>query len=123
MFSTKSRKLIPAAAALLVAGMMVTEPAQAATLFDRIASFTSSMPIVRNFLIYIFFVIGVGAIGWAGMEMLKKSKDRGGDDVSWSGIGLKFIAGALLVGVTVTTDTMRETVLGGSGTTSTINVN
>ena len=105
-----SKLLMPA----LLLGLMVASPAHADDFFARLKTITSNMPTIKDAAIYIFFLVGLVAVGWGGMEMLKKSKNRGGEDVSWSSIGIKFVAGALLVGLTVTTDTMTSTVLGSS---------
>jgi hypothetical protein len=121
MLKKSMKKLLSFAASLLVVGLMFAEPANAETIFQRVTTITSNLGSLKSLLIYAFFLAGLGGIGWAGMDMLKKSKDRGGDDVSWSGIAIKFIAGAVLVGLTVTTDTMTETFLG-TTTTSTPNL-
>jgi hypothetical protein len=119
MLTTKSKKTLSFLTTLMIAGLMFAEPAHAEPLWDRIRTVTQNLGTVKELLIYGFFLAGLVAVGWGGMEMIKKSKDRGGDDVSWAGIGIKFIAGALLVGLTVTTDTMRETFVGGTASTIT----
>ena len=55
---------------------------------------------------------GVGAIGYAGKLLMKKSGDRG-DDVEWSKIGYAVLAGAFLLSVAFVAVTTVET-LGGS---------
>lgn len=110
-FSKKiSTVLLPA----LALSLMVSSPAHADDVFARLKAITSNMPAIKDAAIYVFFLIGLCGIGWGGMEMLKKSKGRGAEDISWGSIGLKFFAGCLLVGLTVTTDTMSSTVLGTS---------
>lgn len=122
MSSTKTRTYLKIAMVMVFLGMAVAEPAQAETIWSRLANVTSNFGTVKTFIIWLFFLIGVGGIGWAGTDMLKKSDENNRDSVSWKGIGIKFIAGAILVGLTVTTDTIRETVLGTSAsTTSTAN--
>lgn len=54
---------------------------------------------------------GVGAIGYAGKLLLKKSGERG-DDVEWSKIGYATLAGAFLLSVAFIAGTTVET-LGG----------
>ena len=55
---------------------------------------------------------GVGAIGYAGKLLLKKSGDRG-EDVEWSKIGIAVLGGAFLLSVTLIATLTVET-LGGS---------
>lgn len=55
---------------------------------------------------------GIGAIGYAGKLLLKKSGDRG-DDVEWSKIGYAVLGGAFLLSVGFIAMTTVET-LGGS---------
>ena len=55
---------------------------------------------------------GVGAIGFAGKLLLKKSGERG-DDVEWSKVGYATLAGAFLLSVAFIALTTVET-LGGS---------
>lgn len=117
-----SKKLLKVALPILAMSMMLATPAHAETIFDRIKAITTNLPVIKEAAIYIFFLIGLCGIGWAGMEMFKKSKGRDGGDTSWSSIGIKFLAGAVLVGLTVTTDTMTQTFVGTSASTSTTNI-
>lgn len=116
-----SKLLLPA----LALSLMVASPAHADDLFSRLKAITSNMVTIKDFAIYAFFLIGLCAIGWGGMEMIKKSKSRGGEDIQWSHIGLKFFAGCVLVGLTVTTDTISSTIFGTStsSASTTPNVN
>ena len=123
MFSTKAKKYLSVAVPMLIIGLTIAEPAQAEPVWDRIKSVTSNLGTVKTLIIYIAFLCGLGGIMWAGMDMFKKSKERGGDDVSWGGIGIKFVAGAVLVGLTVTTDMMRETWVGGGDSSSNVSNN
>lgn len=107
---------------MIAIGMMAATPARAETIFDRIRTFTSNMPVIKEFAIYLFFLAGLFGIGWAGMEMFKKSKGRDGGDTTWGSIGVKFIAGAILVGLTATTDTMTQTFVGGSTSSNVANI-
>lgn len=117
-----SKHFLKVAVPVFAMGMMMASPAHAETLFDRLRSITTNLPVIKELAIYAFFLVGLGAVGWGGMEMLKKSKGRDGGDVTWGSIGIKFIAGAILVGLTVTTDTFRQTVVGGSSSTSVSNI-
>lgn len=117
-----SKQFLKIAVPVFAMGMMMATPAHAETIFDRIRAITTNLPVIKELAIYAFFLVGLGAVGWGGMEMLKKSKGRDGGDVSWGSIGVKFLAGALLVGLTVTTDTMRQTFVGGSSTSSVSNI-
>lgn len=112
------KKFISLAVPTVTISMMLAAPAHAETIFDRIRTFTSNMPVIKEFAIYLFFLAGLCGIGWAGMEMFKKSKGRGGEDTTWGSIGIKFIAGAILVGLTATTDTMTQTFVGSSASNS-----
>lgn len=116
------KKLWSVAIPMIVVGMLVSTPARAETLFDRARIITSNLPVIKEALIYLFFLIGLGAIGWALMDMLKKSKGRDGGDIQWSHIGIKFVAGALLVTFTATTDTFTQTFMGSSVSSSTTNI-
>ena len=116
------KKFMSVAVPVIAVSMLVATPAQAETLFDRIRTITSNLPVIKEASIYIFFLIGLGAMGWAGMEMLKKSKGRDGGEVTWFSIGLKFIAGAILVGSTVFTDTMTQTFVGTSASSNVANI-
>jgi hypothetical protein len=116
--SQKSQKLATITAMLLVMGLTATTPARADDLFDMMANWTTKLANAKNLIIYFSFLAGLGGIVWAGLDMLKKSKDRGGEDVTWKGIAIKFVAGAILVGLTLSTDTMRQTVFGKSAASS-----
>jgi hypothetical protein len=118
MKTQKSRKLAAITSTLLMVGLAMSTPAHAETIFDRLRSLITDFSTVKTFLIWIGFLVGLGGILWAGMEMIKKSKNRGGEDVTWMSIGIKFLAGALLLSLTVTSDTMRQTALGTSATTT-----
>jgi hypothetical protein len=118
MQNQKSQKIAAITSAMLMVGLTFAAPAHADSVFDRIRSITTDLSSVKTFLIYIGFLCGLVGVIWAGNDMLKKSKDRGGEDVTWKGIGIKFVAGALLLSVTVTSDTMRETMFGKSATTT-----
>lgn len=107
---------------VLVASMaalaLASPAAEAGPIWDRIRALTTGMASVKDFLIYAAFLLGMAAVIKGLMDMWKKSNDRG-DQVEWSGIGLKLLAGAMLISFTVTSDTMKETFLGdGSGSTS-----
>lgn len=115
MKSSQSKKL-SFMVSFVLASLMFAEPAAAADIWERVKSITTGLSEVKPLLIYTFFLLGLGGIGWGGMEMYTKSQARGGDDVKWSGIGIKMIAGALLVSLTMTTDVMQGTVLGSSST-------
>ncbi|MDK6076227.1 hypothetical protein [Massilia varians] len=117
-----SKHFLKVAVPVFAIGMMVAAPARADTLFERLRTITSNLPVIKDLAIYGFFLAGLVAIGWAGMEMLKKSKGRAGEDTSWGSIGIKFVAGALMVALTGTTDTMTQTFVGTS-TTSNSSVN
>jgi len=116
------KKIWSVSVPMVVVGMLVSTSARAETVFDRVRIITSNLPVIKEALIYLFFLIGLGAIGWALMEMLKKSRGRDGGDVQWSHIGIKFIAGAFLVAITVTTDTFTQTFVGSSASTSAANI-
>lgn len=74
---------------------------------------------VGNMFIWAIIVLcgvaGVGAIGFAGKLLLKKSGDRG-DDVEWSKIGYATLAGAFFLSVTYIATLTVET-MGGSQST------
>lgn len=116
------KKFLSVVVPVIAMSMLVATPAHAETIFDRIRTITSNLPVIKEAAIYLFFLVGLGAVGWAGMEMLKKSKGRGGEDTTWGSIGIKFIAGAVLVGLTATTDTMTQTFVGGSASNSVANI-
>lgn len=118
----KFKKLLSVVVPVIAMSMLVASPAHAETLFDRLRTITSNLPVIKEFAIYIFFLAGLAGVGWAGMEMFKKSKGRGGEDTTWGSIGIKFIAGAVLVGLTATTDTMTQTFVGGSASNSVGNI-
>jgi hypothetical protein len=116
------KKFISLAVPAVTISMMLATPAQAETLFDRLRTFNTNMPVIKDFAIYLFFVAGLCGIGWAGMEMFKKSKGRGGEDTTWGSIGIKFIAGSILVALTATTDTMTQTFVGGTTSSNVSNI-
>ena len=115
-----SKKNLQLALALLAMGLTVASPAHAADIFDRLQAITSKLPIVKTALIYLFFLVGLGGIGWAALEMHKKSKNRGGEDTTWSSIGIKLAAGAFLVAITATTDIFTQTFVGTSASSSNV---
>lgn len=114
----KNTRLKAAIAFALVSTVLAAPAYAAPTIFDQIRTITSNLGAVKDLAIYGAFLAGLGALIWGGMDMIKKSKDRGGDDISWSGIGIKFLAAALLISVTVTSDVMKNTFLGGSTSVS-----
>jgi len=116
------KKIWSVSVPMIVVGMLVSTPARAENIFDRIRSITSNLPVIKEAMIYLFFLIGLGAIGWGLMEMLKKSKGRDGGDVQWSHIGIKILAGAFLVAITATTDTFTQTFVGTSASSNSINI-
>ena len=123
MKTKKSRKLATVTTTLLMVGLAASSPAHADTIFDRLNALIAGFGTVKTFIIWIGFLAGLGGMVWGGMDMFKKSKDRGSEDVTWKGIGIKFLAGALLLSLTFTSDTMRQTFLGtGATTTSTANM-
>jgi len=115
-----SKKNLQLALALLAMGLTVASPAHAGDIFDRLQVITSKLPIVKTALIYLFFLVGLGGIGWAALEMYKKSKSRGGEDTTWSSIGIKLAAGAFLVAITATTDIFTQTFVGTSASSSNV---
>lgn len=117
-----SKKTLKLALPLVAMGLMVASPAHAEDFFDRLAYITSKLPLIKTFAIYAFFLIGMGALGWGIIEIIQKSKARGGDEIKWSMIGLKVVAGALLVGFTVTSDLFTQTFIGTSASSNVTNV-
>lgn len=117
-----SKKTLQLALPLLAMGLMVASPAHAEDVFERLQTITSKLPVVKTALIYLFFLVGLGGIGWGGMEMLKKSKGRDGGDVTWSSIGIKIIAGAILVAITASTDMFTQTFVGTSASRNATNI-
>lgn len=99
----------------LAVGLLMAEPAFASggDLFDRVSAINNKLPVVKTFMIYIAFLLGIGALIWAGTEMVKLSKaDSRSDQATWSGVLLKGIAGAILVGLTLSSDTMQRSLFG-----------
>lgn len=119
MFNYK--RLSQTVALSFVLGLTIATPAHAADWFDYIAIVTNKLSILRTFLIWLFFIIGLGGVGWAVMEMFKVNDQSNRGDVTWKGILIKGVAGALLVAFTATTDTMRNTVFGGSSVSNSVN--
>ena len=117
-----SKKVLKVLLPALAIGLTIATPAHAEDIFARIKTLTSNMPVIKDAIIYLFFLVGLGAIAWGCTEMIKKSKGRGGEETTWTSIGIKFAAGALLVGLTVTTDTMTQTFVGSSASNSTTNL-
>lgn len=114
----KNSKIATITSILLMIGVMAAAPAHADDIFDRIKAITANMSSVKTFIIWIGFLLGLGGMVWGGTDMFKKSNNRGGEDVTWKGIGIKFLAGALLLSLTVTSDTFRQTALGTAATTT-----
>ena len=117
-----SKKALKLALPHVAMGLMVASPAHADDFFDRVAYITSKLPLIKSLAIYAFFLAGVGALGWGITEIIKKSKARGGDEITWGMIGLKIAAGALLVGFTVTTDLFTQTFIGTSASNNVSNM-
>lgn len=117
-----SKKTLQLALPLVALGLMIASPAHAEDIFDRLQTITSKLAIVKTALIYFFFLVGLGGIGWGGLEMFKKSKGRGGEDTTWSSIGIKLAAGAFLVAITATTDIFTNTFVGTSASSNTTNI-
>jgi hypothetical protein len=117
-----SKKTLQLALPLLAMGLTVASPAHAGDIFDRVQVITSKLPVVKSALIYVFFLVGLGAVGWGVMDMVKKSKARGGDDIEWSSIGIKIAAGAFLVAITATTDIFTQTFVGTSASSNVTNI-
>lgn len=108
----------------IVAGTAVAVtcgPAHAADWFDRISAITGKLPVVQTFIVFVALIIGLGALLMAGSEMIKISKPDQRGEATWKGILIKGVAGAILMSLSVTSDTFRETVFGRSSST-TINV-
>ncbi|MBY0240023.1 MAG: hypothetical protein K2X55_11980 [Burkholderiaceae bacterium] len=119
-----SKQTLQLALPLFAMGLIVACPAHAAgtaDIFDRLSAITGKLPVVKTALIYLFFLLGLGAIGWGGMEALKKSKGRDGGDVTWSSVGIKIAAGAFLVAITTTTDIFTQTFVGTSASSTPTN--
>lgn len=102
-----------AAVVIAVAGLMSVSSAEAVPIWDIVGTWTTNATKFKDALIYFFFLAGLGALGWSVMDMIKKSKDRGGDDVTWGKIGIKFLAGILLISITLTAGVGKDTVLNG----------
>jgi hypothetical protein len=113
MLKMKSTKMMAMLVALvLLSGVIMPAPANAADLFDRIAAITSKGGVIKVALIYIAFLVGIGGLLWGGLEMLKLSKPENRGEATWAGVGVKMIAGVVLIGLTATSDTMSETIFG-----------
>jgi hypothetical protein len=56
---------------------------------------------------------GIGVIGWAVSQMIKKGGDRG-EDITWMSIGLKFVGGAFLLALSWVGVSVLETLGGNS---------
>lgn len=110
-FSTK----LAVVAVLLLAGS-----AHAAGWTKVAANITELGDAVVTVIIALCAVAGIGAIGYAGKLLLKKSGDRG-DDVEWSKIGYSVFAGACLMSVAFLAGTSVET-LGGSDIGGTVKI-
>lgn len=113
-FTKSAVRTFAVAAAFLVLGAVMTEPVYAADIFDRISVINGKLPVVKVGMIYIAFLLGLGALAWAGVEMMKISKPESRGEATWSGILVKGIAGAILVGLTFFSDTMQSTLFGTS---------
>lgn len=105
----------------LVMSLGVSEAAMADDLFDRIGAITAKMPIIKNFLIWAFFLGGIYAVGSGGFAMWEKSKADSRSETKWSHIGIRFVAGVILVMVTTSTDLVSNTLFNKSATTNTPN--
>lgn len=57
---------------------------------------------------------GIGVIGWAISQMIKKGGDRG-EDITWMSIGLKFVGGAFLLALSWVGVSVLETLGGNAG--------
>lgn len=109
--SNKCSLAMTAVLAVSMAGF--AEPAMAADIFDRFAYFTSRMGILKTFFIWLAFVFGWAFLIAGGIEMYKMSKPDQRGEATWKGVGVKFIAGAILVYLTMTNDVISETLFGG----------
>ena len=105
----------------VVLSLSFSEAAMADDIFDRLSAITGKMPIVKNFLIWAFFLGGIYAVGSAGYAMWEKSKPDSRSDTQWSHIGIRFVAGVVLVMVTSSTDLISNTLFNKSATTSSPN--
>lgn len=108
-----SQKIAMAVAFLALSAVMA-EPTYAADLFDRISVINSKLPVLKVAMIYVAFLLGIGALIWSGIEMMKISKPDQRGEATWSGILVKGVAGAILVGLTFFSDTMQSTLFGSS---------
>lgn len=105
----------------VVLSLGFSEAAMADDIFDRVAAITGKMPIIKNFLIWAFFLGGIYAVGSGGYAMWEKSKPDSRSETKWSHIGIRFVAGVVLVMVTTSTDLVSNTLFNKSATTSSPN--
>ena len=117
MVNFKSKKLIKALSfAVLGSGLLFAGHANAANTWTTAAGNITQF---GNALVTAITVLcaagGVGAIGFAGKLLLKKSGERG-DDVEWSKVGYSTLAGAFLLSVSFIAATTIDT-LGGTSAT------
>lgn len=100
-------------------GLLLADPAMAVgtgwtAAADNVKSFGNT---AIGAMIALCAVGGVGAVGYAGKLLLKKSGDRG-DDVEWSKIGYAVLGGAFLLSIAFIATSTIETL---GGDTSNVN--
>jgi hypothetical protein len=96
--------------AFLMMALMTEQAHAAQSIFDQISTINSKLPVIKTLIIYVLFIVGIGAMGWGAMDMFKKSKRETAQDVTWMGILYKFVGGGILAGLTLFSDTMQMTI-------------
>jgi hypothetical protein len=90
--ATQTAYLKAAVAAVTFAGAVA--PAGATSLGTAITNVKTDASAAVGAAIAVFAVIGVGAIGYGGLQMKKKGGDRG-DDVTWGQVVYPMIGGTI----------------------------
>lgn len=98
--------------AVLAVGLLMTDIASAADIFDRLSAINSKLPVVKTTIIYVFFIGGLVALGAGVWDMIKLAKPENRGEIKWSMVLIKCVAGVLLIGLTLSSDTMQQTIFG-----------
>lgn len=97
----------------VIAAAFAVAPAHAQGMINMANNMTRFFQVATQVVIAGGVLGGLGVIGWAVSQMIKKGGDRG-EDITWMSIGLKFVGGAFLLALSWVGVSVLETLGGNS---------
>ena len=119
----QSKKLMAMATLIGAVLLLACEPAMAEDIFDRVQAITNKAGILKTGIVVLGFIVGLIFSVKGGMGIITKSNRQTENDLKWSHVLLMFFGGAVLMGITVTSDIARSTLFGASATTNQVQLN